>query len=82
MKVRVLFFATCRTVFGCKETEITLPSAASVKDLKMLLSQREPAWAGIESKVSVAVNAEYVTDDEPLHDGDEVALIPPVSGGS
>lgn len=81
MNVRVLFFATCRTVFGCKESDVPLADGATVKDLKKALEKRVPQWTQIQSKVSIAVNAEYATDEKVLCDGDEVALIPPVSGG-
>ena len=47
-----------------------------------VLVAREPSLRGMLGIVRVAVNQEFANDDQPLHDGDEVALIPPVSGGS
>ncbi len=81
MKVRVLFFATCREVFGQREQEVDLPGGATVGDLIETLSSQSPAFREIERSLMVSVNQAYVERGRSLEPGDEVALIPPVSGG-
>jgi len=58
---------------------MTVPSGARVGDLLELLAQRIPAL--LAARGMIAVNQTYVGSDVELHEGDEVAFIPPVSGG-
>ena len=81
MDVRVLFFASIREIVGKNSIEIKLNEGATIKDLRNELSKQFPELGRVEKKLAVAVNEEYVVDDAPLVNGDEVALIPPVSGG-
>jgi len=80
MTVRVRFFASLRERLRASEVARELPAGATVADLVALLHEDFPAFAG-SGRVSIAVNAEYVDPRHALADGDEVALIPPVSGG-
>ncbi|MEW5853672.1 MAG: molybdopterin converting factor subunit 1 [Myxococcota bacterium] len=82
MDVKVLYFAVLRERCGLPEETVALPAAANVGALKQLLESRHPFLAGRWGSVRVAVNMDFSSDDAPLHDGDEVALIPPVAGGS
>jgi len=77
MNVRVQLFAGLRERAGTKEIELELPDDARVSDA---LERVKPLTDGI--RVVMAVNHEYAQADDELHPGDEVALIPPVSGGS
>lgn len=81
-KVRVKFFATLRDRAGRSELEVELAEGASVADLKTLLLERFPGLAGALDSTLVAVNREYAWDGDHLPEGAEVALFPPVSGGS
>lgn len=81
VRVRVLFFALLREKAKCSEVEWTLPSAATVGDLWEAVQAAHPPLAPLAGVVSFAVNREYSDRGRVLHDGDEVALIPPVSGG-
>lgn len=81
MKIRVLFFASCRDITGQKETDVEIDSETTVGQLKNVLLSNYPDLEGLHKVLSVAVNTEYSDDTTVLHDGDEVALIPPVSGG-
>ena len=81
MDVRVLFFASTREIVGKNSIEIKLDEGATIKDLRNELSKQFPELGRVEKKLAIAVNEEYVVDDAPLVNGDEVALIPPVSGG-
>lgn len=80
MKVRVRMFASLRERTGTASTDAELPQEATVADLLLELQKRFPALEGC-GRVAYAVNSEYAKLEHPLADGDEVALIPPVSGG-
>jgi molybdopterin converting factor subunit 1 len=77
--VQVRLFASYREVAGTNRLEAPLPAGARVRDLVDLLSARLPALR--KTPGLVAVNHTYVDADFELHDGDEAAFIPPVSGG-
>ncbi len=77
MRVRVKLFAGLRDRAGAEEIELELPDGANVGDALALLTHVSD---GI--KVVMAVNREYADADVPLHPNDELALIPPVSGGA
>jgi len=77
MHVRVRLFAGLRDRAGAEEIELELPDGASVGDA---LAQLAHVSDGI--KVVMAVNREYADADVRLHPDDELALIPPVSGGA
>jgi molybdopterin converting factor subunit 1 len=81
MNVQVRFFASVREKLRCSETTWSLPPGARVGDLLTQLCERYPAITEMIASVSVAVNREYVPRDQVLAENDEVALIPPVSGG-
>ena len=81
MKVKALFFATCRDIVGDKELQLELEEGCIVGDLKSKLIAKYPSLATVNEVLSIAVNSEYVDNNIVLHSGDEVAFIPPVSGG-
>jgi len=78
MRVRVLLFAALRERAGSSVHDLELPSGARAADVWSML----PALGDRPDGILYARNKEYVEPDEPLAEGDEVALIPPVSGGS
>lgn len=79
MKVRARFFARYREVVGRAEMELELAEGATVAQVLSYLRQQFPHLPS--SPIMVAVNADYVQPDFVLSPGDEVAFIPPVSGG-
>lgn len=81
-KVHVRLFARLADVAGTRSTEVELGEGLTAGDAYRVLCRRYPGMDGLEGTLMYAVNAEYVTPDHPLRDGDELALIPPVSGGS
>jgi molybdopterin synthase catalytic subunit len=81
MRVLVRLFASYREAAGVGRMELELPPGAKVKDAIFRIVKDHPLIAE-GRQVVIARNHEYVTPDEPLADGDEVALIPPVSGGA
>ncbi len=80
MQVRVFSFGVLKDWLGAAEATIELPEGATVRDLLARLSERR-AVAMLRG-IAVSVNAEYATADHLLREGDEVGLLPPVSGGS
>ncbi len=81
MSVRVLFFASLAHRLGRTEATLNLSPGATVADAYRLLAAEHPAIEQASSGIAFAVNMAYVGTDHKLHDGDELALIPPVSGG-
>ena len=81
MKAKVRLFARLADLAGTRETEVELGEGLSVAEAFRVLCQRFPEMADHAGSLMYAVNAEYVTPDHPLRAGDELALIPPVSGG-
>jgi molybdopterin converting factor subunit 1 len=81
MKIRVRFFAAVRDIMGQRELLLDLPGGSTADGLLQRLVAEYPGLAGLGASVRLSVNREYVDGDRPLADGDEVALIPPVSGG-
>jgi len=81
MRVLVRLFASYREAAGVGRIELELPPGATVKDAIFKIMKDHPLIAE-GRQVVIAKNHDYVTSDEPLADGDEVALIPPVSGGA
>lgn len=79
MTVRVLFFAYLRERCGVRETAVELPEGARVEDAWQELCRRYDRLAG--QRLRFALNQVYVDSAHPLHEDDEIALIPPVSGG-
>jgi molybdopterin converting factor subunit 1 len=81
-KVQVRLFARLSELAGTRETEVELGEGLTAHDAYVALCRRFPDMSGLNGSIMYAVNAEYVEPDHPLHDGDELALIPPVSGGA
>lgn len=82
MQVQVLLFGVLKDLARRQSDTLTLPDGATVADLMECYGQRVPALKGALEKIAVSVNQEYCRSDAKLHAGDEVALLPPVSGGS
>jgi sulfur-carrier protein len=81
MTIRTLFFASYRDFAGTDELDVELGFGSSVRELVALLRSRGGAWSRLPAEPVVAVNMEYASLDTALDPGDEVAFIPPVSGG-
>jgi MoaD family protein len=81
MEVKVKFFAAPREALGKSELEVMLPEGATVTDLIEHLKATYPILRAYTRFLSVAVNKAYVGWETELHDGDEVACLPPVGGG-
>ena len=81
MHVTVRFFARLRDIVGAGELAREIGAGASVGTLWQQLVTDHPALGAYDRAISSAVNADYAGRDRVLHDGDEVAFLPPVSGG-
>ncbi|HNI60506.1 MAG TPA: molybdopterin converting factor subunit 1 [Pseudomonadota bacterium] len=82
MKIAVRYFAHLRERLRRESDSIELADGSTVGDLLLLLGEREPLVAASRRSLQVAVNMEFMPAKTQLKDGDEVALIPPVAGGS
>lgn len=82
INLTILLFATLKDRAGRERLSLALEHPASVADLKQRLAAEVPALAPALPTALVSVNHEYAFAEDALHDGDEVALFPPVSGGS
>ena len=81
MRVNVLLFANCADIVGERRIEVDAAEGSTVGRLLEQLVLDYPGLARMSEIASVAVNAEYTDSDRQLVHGDEVAIIPPVSGG-
>jgi molybdopterin converting factor subunit 1 len=81
MRVTVRLFARLRDLAGSGELVREIPEAATVRTVWQSLAAEMPALREYERIMSVAVNADYSSMSAPVGDGDEVAFLPPVSGG-
>lgn len=83
--VRVVYLARLREAFGRNDESLVIASdAANVATVLATLRGRDGVWArelAIGRAVRVAVNHELVATDAPVREGDEIALLPPVTGG-
>jgi MoaE-MoaD fusion protein len=80
--VRVLFFGAARDAAGQEELDLSLSSQANVASAFAQLLADYPALARFGNSLLLAVNQEYALPDRKISDGDELAMLPPVSGGS
>ena len=81
MRVTVKLFARLRDIAGTPELTREVASGATVGSLWQQLATEFPEIASYERSISTAVNADYARRNHVLADGDEVAFLPPVSGG-
>lgn len=82
MRVRVLFFGMLKDLVGKSEDSIHLQEGASVRDVLAQYGSRFPRFKQSLDSLAVAVNQKYASPDTRLEPSDEIALLPPVSGGA
>ncbi len=82
MEVKILLFATLKDRAGASRVSLEAPEETSVRQLKTLLGEQRPELKPYLDQAIVAVGQEYAFDEDPIPHGAEVALFPPVSGGS
>ena len=81
MRVTVRLFARLRELAGAGEMHLDVDPEATVASVWEALARQHPAVAPYAASMSCAVNAEYARMTSPVGEGDEVAFLPPVSGG-
>ena len=83
--MKLLYFAWVRERIGVAEEDISIPPDVRTVDnlLAWLASQSDGHAAALvdSTRLRIAVNQTYVRGDQPLHDSDEIAIFPPVTGG-
>ncbi|HSS75434.1 MAG TPA: molybdenum cofactor biosynthesis protein MoaE [Thermoanaerobaculia bacterium] len=82
MKIHLLAFASAGDALGASEMDLEMPEGSRVADLRTRLDHEYPGIIPLWPRLAVAVDGRVVSADELLRDGVEVALLPPVSGGS
>ena len=82
MTVRVLFFGLLKDVVGRSEEAVALPADATMGTLFARYASQYPRFREMADSIALARNHEFATPEAVLSDGDEVALMPPVSGGA
>ena len=81
MRVTVKLFARLRDIAGASELACDVEPGATIRSVWRDLAHQFPEFANYERSISSAVNADYAKMDQVLSDGDEIAFLPPVSGG-
>jgi molybdopterin converting factor subunit 1 len=79
--MKVLFFAQCRQAAGCDTFLLKVDGSLSQQVFWAQLIEAFPGLAVQQKTARLARNETYLQSGEPLHPGDEIAIIPPVSGG-
>lgn len=82
MKIHLRYFALMRELLGRDEETVELPAGATAGDAFARIAVGAPRLQGLERSIMLMVNQEYVRPTHALRDGDELAFIPPVSGGA
>jgi MoaE-MoaD fusion protein len=82
VRIRVLFFGVLRDIVGLREDSIDIPEGGRVETVYELYAARFPRLRDVSSSIVLALNQQFSEPSATLADGDEVAFLPPVSGGS
>jgi molybdopterin converting factor subunit 1 len=81
IRVKVLFFGRLKEIVGHAEESLEFSDAATIEQLFAQLAARSPELAKFRPSLVSSCNQEFASWNTPLHSGDEVAFLPPVSGG-
>lgn len=81
MKIKVKFFAFLKEISGSEFIKLEIKNGATLGDLKRMLKERYGSSLNLERGIVFAVNGTVVKKNVKLKEGDEIALLPPVSGG-
>jgi len=81
-RIRILAFATAADALGRGEMELEVPSGITVAELRQLLDKEHPSLRALWPRLAIAVDSNLAGPEAEIPDGAEVALLPPVSGGS
>ena len=81
IEVKVLYFGRLREVVGRSEESAMIPEGAPISQLFLHLGSQHPQIVGFRSSLVASRNQEFATWNTPVERGDEIAFLPPVSGG-
>jgi molybdopterin converting factor subunit 1 len=81
MRVKVLLFGQLKDIIGRPEDSLELPAGANLSAVIAHYGEQFPQFKGLSSSIACSINQEYAQAAEALKEGDEVGLLPPVSGG-
>jgi molybdopterin converting factor small subunit len=81
LKVKVLYFASAQGLTNLQSEYIRLREGSLVKDVSSEMFRLHPALKSLERTIRFTVNFVLVGEEDPLHDGDEVGVLPSVAGG-
>ena len=81
LRVKVLFFGRVRELTGLSEEAVDIPEGATLADLFDQYQKRFPSLAGFRPSLVASRNQEFSPWETPLSSGDDIAFLPPVSGG-
>ncbi len=82
MRIRVLLFGQLKDIAGRREDTLDLEAGATLAEVVAHYSARFPGFKTLASSIACSVNEEYAQLSAALHEGDEIGLLPPVSGGT
>jgi molybdopterin converting factor subunit 1 len=82
MQVRILFFGVLKDLTGCASDLLNLPEHATLGDVVVHYEDLNPRLTELAASIAISVNQEFAAPDSPLKEGDEIAFLPPVSGGA
>jgi molybdopterin converting factor subunit 1 len=81
VRVKVLFFGRLKEIAGQGEDSAEIAAGATIEQLFTVFTSRRPELAKFRASLAASRNQEFAAWSTPLHTGDEVAFLPPVSGG-
>ena len=81
MSLRILFFASLADTTGMRETRVDAVGFTDVNSVFEKFAKDYPELKSYRASVLFAVNSEFAQPESPVHDGDEIAFFPPVTGG-
>jgi len=82
MQVQVLFFGMLKELAGRSSETLSLPEGARLADVMRHYEEQIPRWKELSPAIAMSINREYAGSESGLKSGDEIGLLPPVSGGS
>src|SRR6266550_3609919 len=82
MQIRVLFFGVLKDLVGRSSETLELPDGARLQTVLSHYARQAARLEAMVPSLALSVNQEYSAPDQALREGDEVGLLPPVSGGS
>ncbi len=82
MQIRILFFGMLKDLAGRSGESLNLPEHSILSDVLVHYKKTDPRWNDLAASIAMSVNREYAGPQVKLKEGDEVALLPPVSGGA